>query len=650
MQELRTILDNLPINIAIYRYEENDFRVICFNKSALKTENLELDDVLDKKLSAVFPGIKRFGLFDVLLDVHKNGVEKELEINFYEDERISGWRKNLVNRLENGDIIVSYSDESLSLTKDKQIKSLSTIVENSMNEVYIFDAQTFKMSYMNESAHKNIGYTLKEIKTLSPYDLKPQYNKKQFMKLMKPLLKNEVEHLVFETLHQRKDGSVYDVEIRLHKMKLEDEEVFIVIAQDISQRNEERKALIDSESKFRSIVESSLVGIFMYNEKIVYANDLSCQLSGYSRDELHKLSLWELVRPELQEKTKELLESRIHGSGATVKYDNFGIVSKSGKEIIARASSSIINYKGKKTALVSFVDITDVVNIKKRVELLSQAVEQTDELVSIVDLNGIIKYANEALVAHTGYKKSELIGKHVKIFKSGHNSDEVYKKLWTTVLSGNIFREIIINTKKDKQNFYQEMTITPMRDEEGEINNFIVTAQDVTNRMELESKLKTLATRDTLTGIYNRHKINEEIDIEIANYKRYARAFALLMIDVDHFKKVNDTYGHDKGDYVLKEITEIISRSIRITDKFGRWGGEEFVVLLPEITKEGAIKIATKLKELIANHIFKDVGKQTVSIGVSEFHANDSKDELIKRADDALYEAKDGGRDCVRFN
>lgn len=287
-------------------------------------------------------------------------------------------------------------------------------------------------------------------------------------------------------------------------------------------------------------------------------------------------------------------------------------------------------------------------NITK-VKLLTQAIEQTDDLISIVGTDGIIQYANESLSVHTGYNNNELIGKHTKIFKSGLTMPETYKELWNTVLDGKVYKNTLINTKKDKQLFHEEITITPMLDEDDKIISFIVTGQDVSEKIKIEKKLIALATRDTLTGIYNRNKLNESISNQIANYKRYGRSFSLLMIDIDHFKNVNDTYGHDIGDYILKELTSIISKSIRVNDIFGRWGGEEFILILPEESQEGAIELATKLKDLVANHIFEHVEKITISMGLSLCKENDTQDTLIKRADESLYKAKNTGRNRVCY-
>ena len=154
---------------------------------------------------------------------------------------------------------------------------------------------------------------------------------------------------------------------------------------------------------------------------------------------------------------------------------------------------------------------------------------------------------------------------------------------------------------------------------------------------------------DSLTGIHNRYSINKEFDIEIERAKRYGSTFACVMLDIDHFKSINDTYGHDIGDDVLSEFATIISKQIRQSDRFGRWGGEEFILLLPELNKNQAVIFSQKLRKTIANHSFQDVSQITVSCGVTIFNQDDTKKSLLKRTDSALYQAKNNGRNKVIF-
>ncbi len=182
-------------------------------------------------------------------------------------------------------------------------------------------------------------------------------------------------------------------------------------------------------------------------------------------------------------------------------------------------------------------------------------------------------------------------------------------------------------------------------DEEEEL--YIVSMSDITE-MEKEAKtLELLATTDPLTKIYNRLKLNEILMLEIKKSDRYKIPLSIIMLDIDHFKEVNDTYGHDIGDDVLVKLTKSISANIREVDMFARWGGEEFVIMLPNTDENGALITAENLRSIIADADFGKAGKITASFGVAEYQPNLGSRELLKRADDALYEAKRSGRNKV---
>ncbi len=175
----------------------------------------------------------------------------------------------------------------------------------------------------------------------------------------------------------------------------------------------------------------------------------------------------------------------------------------------------------------------------------------------------------------------------------------------------------------------------------------MVTFSDITE-IERERQLyQELAIKDPLTGIFNRKKFNEEILKEVERAKRYNRKIALVMFDIDHFKNVNDTFGHQVGDSVLQETAELIRNNIRQTDFFSRYGGEEFIIIVPETTCEAATEIAEKLRENIEAHNYEFIERLTCSFGVTELQKNEDLREFLKRVDDALYEAKNQGRNKV---
>ncbi len=532
---------------------------------------------------------------------------------------------------------------------ENQLHSLGYIIDNSNNEVYIFDAQHLHFTYINKEAQQNIGYTLEEMCGMTPVDIKPEFTMQSFQKQLQVLRETSQEYFVFETLHQRKDGTTYDVEIRLQLMTIDAKEQFVVIAHDISERKKVEIQLKESEEKFRTIAENSLMGVFIYLERCVYVNQAFVKMMGYTQEEMYNLEPWDLVAPLHREEVKKVALRRLNGEGFPQGYNDMQFITKHGQLKTMRVSTQTIRYRNRYAGMGTAIDVTDIKETKQQLNLLARAVEQMDELVRITDKDGIITYVNDALVAHSGYRRVELLGKKVNLFKSGTQDEHFYEELWSTILSAQTYRGVFVNKKKDGQLYYEEETITPILGKDNSIENFVVTSQDITERVRMEESLQQLATTDSLTGVYNRHKSNEELRVEIARAKRYHSTFALVMIDIDHFKVVNDTYGHDIGDYVLQEFSAIISNLIRESDRFGRWGGEEFIIILPELEEEQMMPFAHKLKEAVATHVFKEIDPITISVGVTVFHENDTQKTLLKRVDQALYQAKKEGRNRVVF-
>jgi diguanylate cyclase (GGDEF)-like protein len=172
---------------------------------------------------------------------------------------------------------------------------------------------------------------------------------------------------------------------------------------------------------------------------------------------------------------------------------------------------------------------------------------------------------------------------------------------------------------------------------------------EVKQRKKVEEKLRVLSTTDELTGAYNRRAFNEYLGANIDRAMRYNEHLSMFLLDIDNFKKINDTYGHDVGDLVLKALARVVRESVRQQDIVARWGGEEFTILLPQTGKDAALQLAERLRKNIAVNDFPKVGRITVSIGLAELQVDDTSDALVKRADLALYQAKDSGRNIVKY-
>lgn len=171
--------------------------------------------------------------------------------------------------------------------------------------------------------------------------------------------------------------------------------------------------------------------------------------------------------------------------------------------------------------------------------------------------------------------------------------------------------------------------------------------QEIEARAHMQVELERLATTDTLTGIRNRRAFDEQLALEVNRARRYGTPLALVLIDIDHFKRINDRYGHQIGDRVLVELAGVVGSRLRASEVFARWGGEEFIVLAPNTSADDAVHLAEEIRARVAAHEFPGVGQVTVSLGVTEYAPDDTSDSLWKRADTALYRAKAGGRDRV---
>jgi diguanylate cyclase (GGDEF)-like protein len=176
------------------------------------------------------------------------------------------------------------------------------------------------------------------------------------------------------------------------------------------------------------------------------------------------------------------------------------------------------------------------------------------------------------------------------------------------------------------------------------------TLLDISERKRLEQELRQLATTDSLTGAFNRRYFLDIVGMEISRAQRYNRPLTLVMFDIDHFKRINDTSGHERGDEVLTGMAALVRQRLRHSDVFVRWGGEEFVILAVETSLRQALALAETLLAALRHWSFADIGPVTASFGVTEYRADDTLDRWLKRADDLMYRAKHKGRDRVEYN
>lgn len=322
--------------------------------------------------------------------------------------------------------------------------------------------------------------------------------------------------------------------------------------------------------------------------------------------------------------------------------------------------------------LIYLNDITERKRNEQRLLQLNQAVAQSPASVVISDLDGNIVYVNESFKALSGYAEQELIGKNPRIIQSGQTPSETYREMWNTIKAGKPWRGEFLNKRKNGDLYWELEVIAPVFDARGKIINYIAVKEDITeskrlehalqvankqiaDRLEeivgLQATLKEQAIRDPLTQLYNRHFLNETIEHEFHQAERSSQPVSVIMLDIDHFKAVNDTYGHAVGDAYLVTLANLLQQNTRKSDIACRYGGEEFLLVLPNTDYEAAAQHAEKLRLVFANSplTFKDHKVQaTLSLGVAAYPAHGAHySKIIDKADQALYESKRAGRNRV---
>jgi diguanylate cyclase (GGDEF)-like protein/PAS domain S-box-containing protein len=264
-----------------------------------------------------------------------------------------------------------------------------------------------------------------------------------------------------------------------------------------------------------------------------------------------------------------------------------------------------------------------------------------------------IVYVNKAFTDLTGYSREEVLGKTPRLLQSSGTDAESKRAIKRALQKKRPVRVTIKNYAKSGREYWLDVSILPLRNGAGELTHFAAIERDVTEQKELERTLEKLSRTDPLTGLLNRRSFEEISAQEYSRFTRQGDEYSLLMLDVDHFKSVNDNYGHNIGDLVLKMLAEGCVANLRAHDVVARWGGEEFCVLLPCTDRDTAVRIAEKLRQAISTHALKVNSSEvavTVSIGVSEVRASDLHHaEVLERADVALYDAKQSGRNRMRI-
>lgn len=432
---------------------------------------------------------------------------------------------------------------------------------------------------------------------------------------------------------------------------------FVVLLRDITGRKQVEAALQSSESHLRTIIdiEPECIKIVDAQGHLMEMNPAGlAMIEADSLEQVVGHPLINLVAPEYHTAFDRLHKRVLAGESGQLEFEVIGL--KGGHRWLETHAVPMLE-NGKKVLLGVTRDITQ----RKLAELdlrIAAIAFESQEGMMVTDANKVILKVNKAFSAITGYTVEEAIGLTPRLLSSGHHKAGFYDEMWDSIKNTGSWAGEVWNRRKNGEVYPQYITITAVKSAGGIITNYVATFTDVTLRRQAEAEIHQLAFYDPLTNLPNRRLLLDHLNHAMAASARLGWTGALLYLDLDHFKVINDTRGHDIGDLLLQQIAGRLTSSVREGDTVARLGGDEFVVMLEELSVHvieaaaqaeavaNKIRIALSQPYQLATHEYRS----TTSIGVALFIGhNQSQEDLLKHADIALYQAKTAGRNTIRF-
>jgi len=272
-------------------------------------------------------------------------------------------------------------------------------------------------------------------------------------------------------------------------------------------------------------------------------------------------------------------------------------------------------------------------------QLQAAALEAAANPIIISKRDGTIIWVNDAFEQLSGYSRIEAIGQNTRLLKSGQHAPAFYEEMWKTILSGQKWRGELVNQRKDCSSYQEEMTITPVQNRQGDVTHFIAIKLDITERTQVQQQVRELALTDGLTGLANYRRLYDVLNSEIARHARTGRPFAILLLDLDRLKGINDTHGHQVGSRALSRVASLLRKELRDIDTPARYGGDEFVAVLPETGCQGTRTVARRISDGLRNDA--EEPRLTASMGTAVFPQDGKTIEtLFCVAEGILYRQK----------
>jgi diguanylate cyclase (GGDEF)-like protein/PAS domain S-box-containing protein len=539
----------------------------------------------------------------------------------------------------------------------EDIKAMQTLVDALPAAVFVKDAKS-RFQLMNKACEDQWGMKFSDLQGTDASQFFPSDQMERFLAKDREVFAGGHQIDYEETfwnanLKQDRLGHTF-------KKPIYDEfgnpQYLICITSDITERKLHEEALKVREDRFRTLFDRASEGILLITSKgeFIACNNSFANMHGYTTQEILSLNTNDLDTPDSSQHAPERMRRIFAGESLTFEVDHYR---KDGSVFPMEISASLVNVEGEPLIQSFSRDISERKLAEERLRVLAVAFE-THEAIMITDANARIIKVNQAFQDITGYSSEDVLGKNPRILSAGLQDQVFYAAMWAQLLSRGTWAGEIWDKRKSGQVYPKLLTITAVKDKFGKTTEYVAIFKDITELKRAEDEIHNLAFYDGLTKLPNRRLLMDRLRAALTSSARSNHYGAVLFLDMDKFKTLNDTLGHEYGDLLLIEVAKRIQSCVREVDTVARLGGDEFVILLEDVdefVKEASQKaavIADKIRISLSLPYMLNNKEQhsSPSIGVTLYNGNtESAETLIKKSDMAMYQAKDSGRNAVRF-
>ncbi len=547
-------------------------------------------------------------------------------------------------------------------TTQKQVhdknRLLDSIVNNIPHMIFLKHASDLRYALFNKAGEALTGLSQNTLLNHSDNDFFPKEQADFFIQKDREALHGGIIVDISQEPIETPNGIRI---LHTKKIPIKDEygelQYLLGISEDITERIHTEDALRASENFLKESQKIAGLGSYILDFKtgIWRSSEVLDTLFGIDQDYEHSFVGWmTLVHPDDRDWINLYFKEEVIGKHREFNQEYRIICHNNQVERWVHGLGKLeFDTSGMPLKMLGTIqDITDTKRVTSSLLKLSLAVEQSPNSIVITDLEGNIEYVNRMFTTVTGYSMEEVLGQNPSILKSDETPQATYDDMWEHLIHGKTWHGELINCRKDKSIYIESATISPVKQSDGKITNYVAIKEDITEKKKSEAYIDHLAHFDQLTGLPNRVMLNDRVTYLLSMAQRNNEPLTVMFLDLDHFKNINDTLGHTVGDQVLIEMANRIKAVIRDEDTVARLGGDEFIMLFPNTDSNTAMHIATKLITAVSKISIIEHNELTItpSIGIA-IYPNDGADfeTLLKNADTAMYRVKSNSRNSFHF-